>query len=159
MNRRQLLFKSGVVLGAILSIVTFSGLAVAAPINVQTQATAGNAAAGESGASIRSSALIDVLVTDTNGNPVTNMGSSVGNGTSAIALPPGWTLDIATVPPGGCLVTPTQFSNQRDGVYSIRVVPSVNNARCQWLSGDYIYRVQIDTARVDGSALGVLSIR
>ena len=45
------------------------------------------------------------------------------------------------------------------GVYSIRIVPSVNNPRCRWLSGDYIYRIQVDTSSVDGSALGVLSIR
>jgi hypothetical protein len=115
--------------------------------------------AGESGANIGSSALIDVLVTDTNGNPVTNLGANVGNGNGAINLPTGWTLDIATVPPGGCLVTPTQFSNQRDGVYSIRVVPFLNNASCRWLSGDYIYRVQVDTSSYDGSALGILSIR
>jgi hypothetical protein len=159
MNTSQLLFKSGVALAALLSLATFSTPAVAAPVNVQTLATASNAAAGESGANIGSSALIDVLVTDANGNPVTNLGTNVGNGNSAITLPTGWILNIPTVPPGGCLVTPTQFSNQRDGVYSIRVVPFVNNASCRWLSGDYIYRVQVDTSSYDGSGLGILSIR
>lgn len=159
MSMSQLLFKSGVTLGALLGLVTFSNPAIAAPVNVQTLATAGNAAAGESGASIGSSALIDVLVTDASGNPVSNLGAAIGNGNSAITLPTGWTLDVATVPPGGCGVTPTQFSNQRDGVYSIRVAPFVNNSSCQWLSGDYIYRIQVDTSSLDGSALGVLSIR
>jgi hypothetical protein len=155
----KLFCKSGIVLGTLLGLATFSTPAIAAPVNVQTLATASNAAAGESGATIGSSALIDVLVTDTNGNPVTNLGANVGNGNSSITLPTGWTLSIPTVPPGGCLVTPTQFSNQRDGVYSIRVVPFVNNASCRWLSGDYIYRVQVNTSSVDGSALGILSIR
>ena len=115
MNTLQLLFKSGVALGAILGLVTFSSPATAAPVNVQSLATAGNAAAGESGISIGSSALIDVLVTDANGSPVTNLGSTVGDGTFAVTLPTGWTLDIITNPPGGCLVTLTQFSNKRDG--------------------------------------------
>jgi len=155
----KLFCKSSVALEALLGLATFSTPALAAPVNVQTLATASNAAAGESGANIGSSALINVLVTDANGNPVTNLGANAGNGNSAITLPTGWTLNIPTVPPGGCLVTSTQFSNQREGIYSIRVVPFVNNASCRWLSGDYIYRVQVDTSAYDGSALGILSIR
>lgn len=158
MNLSQSLFKSGVALGTLLGLVAFSHPVFAAPVNVQTLASASNASRGEAGARIPVSALINVLVTSRNGNPVSNLGANAGNGNSAIGLPTGWTLDIVTVPPGGCLVTPTQFSNQRDGTYSIRVVPFVNNARCRWLSGDYIYRIRIDTPATDGSALGVLNI-
>ncbi len=56
-------------------------------------------------------------------------------------------------------MSPTQFSNQGNGIYSIRVVPFVNNPSCRWLSGDYLYTVQVSTPNQDGSTLGKLTIR
>jgi hypothetical protein len=125
---------------------------------VQTQATASNASAGESGASVGASALIGVLVLD-GGLPVSSLGASVGNGTSQITLPTGWTLTTRIVPPGGCVMTPTEFQNFGGGLYSIRVVPLVTNASCRWLSGDYLYAVRIDTMGFAGGGLGKLTIK
>lgn len=159
MKSQLLYLKSGLALGLVLNLMTFALPAQAVPVSLQTEATASNAAVGESGAAIASSALIDVLVLDTNGRPVSNLATNVGNGTSAITLPSGWTLNTSIVPPGGCLMSPTQFSNQGNGVYSIRVVPFVNNPSCRWLAGDYLYTVRVSTPTQDGSVLGKLSIR
>jgi hypothetical protein len=148
-----------VALGLLLNLVTFAIPATAAPVMVQTEATARNAAAGESGATIASSALIGVLVTSVDGKPVSTLGANLGNGTGAITLPSGWALITGAVPPSGCLMNPTQFSNQGNGIYSIRVVPFLNNPNCRWRSGDYLYTVRVGTATQDGSALGKLTIR
>ncbi len=75
MNTCQLLIKSSFTLGALLSLATFANPVMAAPVDVATLATASNAAVGESGTSIGASALIEVLVTDSTGNPVNNLGS------------------------------------------------------------------------------------
>jgi hypothetical protein len=146
-------------LGLLLNLVTFAIPATAAPVMVQAEATAGNAASGESGATIASSALIDILVTSVDGKPVSTLGANLGNGTAAITLPSGWALTTSAVPPGGCLMSPTQFSNQGNGIYSIRVVPFLNNPSCRWLSGDYLYTLRVGTAAQDGGALGKLTIR
>ncbi|MEK7732653.1 MAG: hypothetical protein AAB318_00440 [Planctomycetota bacterium] len=66
------------------------------------------------------------------------------------------------VPPGGCLMTPTQFYNAGDGIYTIRVVPFVDNQSCTWLAGDYHYAVALSTKGgkpYKGSGLGVLTIK
>ncbi|MBF8275632.1 MAG: hypothetical protein HW390_705 [Candidatus Brocadiaceae bacterium] len=132
-------------------------------LTVQTEGNASNASAGESGAAISSSALISVVVTNSLGAPVSNLGSSTGDGTSEIELPDGWTLSSGfNVPPGGCLMTPTQFYNAGDGIYTIRVVPFVDNQSCTWLEGDYHYAVALSTKGgkpYKGSGLGVLTIK
>lgn len=139
-------------------------------LTVQTEGNASNASAGESGAAISSSALISVVVTNSQGAPVSNLGSSTGDGTSEIELPDGWTLSSDfNVPPGGCLMTPTQFNNDGDGIYTIRVVPFVDNQSCTWLAGDYHYAVSIERREREressskkpfkGSGLGVLTIK
>lgn len=148
---------------SMLGLLSFASPTYAAPSTVQTYANPSNASAGEFGASVASSALISVLVTNADGNPLTNLGASIGNGTAAITLPSGWSLlQGFNVPPGGCLVTPTQFSNSNNGVYTIRVVPFTSNASCKWLSGDYHYVVKlsvpISTITYNGSGLGVLKI-
>jgi hypothetical protein len=121
---------------------------------VQAQINRGNAAAGDSGANVPASALISVLVT-AKGEPVTDLGASAGNQTSAIALPTGWTLqDGFNVRPGGCGVSVTEFGNQGGGIYDIRIVPFIDNPACTWLSGEYIYAVQLEVARtIDGHAV------
>jgi hypothetical protein len=151
--------KVALAFGFALSLTPLINPAEAAPVTIQTEATASNAAAGESGTTIASSALIELLVTDAGGMPVSNLGTTVGTGTSAITLPSGWDLQTPAVPPGGCLLTPTQFSNSNSGRYSIRVVPFANNPACHWLSGDYIYSIQIGSPSQFGSALGKLTIR
>ncbi|HEY9694815.1 MAG TPA: hypothetical protein V6D15_21660 [Oculatellaceae cyanobacterium] len=148
---------------SLLGLLSFANPVNAAPVTVQTEANRSNASAGEFGANIASSALISILATNADGNPITNLGSSVGNGTAAITLPSGWSLlQGFSVPPGGCLVTPTQFTNWNNGVYTIRVVPFTSNASCKWLSGDYHYGVKISvpvsTITYNGSGLGVLKI-
>lgn len=155
---------SAMVVASLFGLLMFPSLAEAAPVTVETLANKGNAAPGESGATIASSALISVLVTRANGEPITNLGASVGNGTAAIALPTGWALQTGfNVPPGGCLLTPTQFFNSGSGIYSIRVVPFVNNPACSWLSGDYHYVVQLQIpssggVTLRGSGLGVIKL-
>jgi hypothetical protein len=121
---------------------------------VQMQINRSNATAGGSGANVGASALISVLVT-LNGVPVTDLGVTDGNETSVINLPAGWTLrDGFNIRPGGCGVSVTQFVNQGQGLYDIRIVPLVDNAACVWLSGEYIYAVQIKVTRtIDGKAV------
>jgi hypothetical protein len=132
-------------------------------VGVQTETNPSNAAAGESGASIGVSALISVLVIKPNGGGVSNLGDSIGDGTSGITLPTGWTLTTGfNVAPGGCLMSPTQFTNGGGGIYTIRVVPFLDNPSCQWLSGEYHYVVRVnvalDTTTFRGRGLGVLRI-
>lgn len=131
---------------------------------VQTAANASNASPGESGATVAASALITVLVTKaSDGAPVSNLGSTTGNQTSEISLPSQWNFRQGfNVPPGGCLMTPTEFVNQGNGIYSIRVVPFLNNPACKWLSGQYHYVAEIKATiggkTHRGSGLGVLAV-
>ena len=133
---------------------------------VQMQINRGNATAGGSGANVSASALISVLVT-MRGEPVDDLGASVGTQTSPVSLPAGWTLtDGFNVRPGGCGVSVTEFGNQGHGLYYIRVVPFVDNPACAWLSGEYLYAIQLEFPRtidgetvvLRGGALGKLAI-
>ena len=139
------------------------GAAFAIGLKVQTASNVRPGLAGTSGASVASSALIEVLVTDGSGAGVTNLGASAGNQTSPVALPAGWTLRDLSVAPGGCKYTTTEFINLGDGAYSIRVVPFVGNPACKWLIGDYVYSVQIDKTvagkTFKGGAIGTILIR
>ncbi len=121
---------------------------------VQMQINRSNADAGDSGATVSSSVLISVLVT-LHGSPVDDLGVNAGNQTSAITLPAEWTLrDGFNVRPGGCSVSVTEFQNLGGGLYDIRIVPFVGNPACTWLSGEYIYGVQIETTRtINGKAV------
>lgn len=149
----------------LLLILFIPGIATADPVVIQTAANASNASSGESGASISSSALISVLVTNEAGTPLANLGASVGDGSAQITLPAGWTLfSNLNAPPGGCLLTPTEFHNWGNGSYNIRVVPFLNNPSCSWLAGDYHYVVTIKRlvnrlTLYKGSSLGVLTIQ
>lgn len=120
---------------------------------VQMQINRGNADAGDSGADVSSSALISVLVT-LHGRPVDDLGANAGTQTSAVNLPAGWTLrDGFNVRPGGSAVSVTEFVNLGGGLYDIRIVPFVDNPACTWLSGEYIYAVQLEVTRtIDGRA-------
>ena len=123
---------------------------------VQMQVNRSNAAAGGSGANVAASALMSVLVT-LNGEPVADLGASAGNQASAISLPTGWTLrDGFNVRPGGCGVSVTEFGNQGGGVYDIRIVPFVDNPACAWLSGEYVYAIQLEFTRTIGGETVVL---
>lgn len=114
---------------------------------VQVQINRSNANAGASGANISASALISVMVT-LDGAPVTDLGTTVGTGTSVVSLPAGWSLSAGfNVRPGGCDVSVTQFDNDGAGIYDIRIVPFVANPSCTWLSGEYIFAVQIKVTR------------
>jgi len=133
---------------------------------VQMQINRSNADAGDSGANVAASAIISVLVT-MDGEPVTDLGANAGNQNSVTPLPAGWTLlDGFNVRPGGCNASVTEFGNQGNGVYDIRIVPYVNNPVCTWLSGEYVYGIQIKVPRtiagkavsLQGSALGKLAI-
>ena len=133
---------------------------------VQMQINRSNADAGDSGANVDASAVISVLVT-LDGEPVADLGANAGNQTSVTPLPAGWTLvDGFNVRPFGCGVSVTEFLNQGGGIYDIRIVPYAGNPACKWLSGEYIYAIQIKTSRtvagktvsLQGSALGKLTI-
>jgi hypothetical protein len=133
--------------------------ALAAPLVMQTTASASNAAAGESGATVAASAIITVLVTDpASGAAVSGLGATVGNGTSAVALPAGWSFINGVVPPGGYGMSITQFVNAGNGTYHIRVVPSLLNPSSVWFEGDYHYVVGFSSAKLSGGALGSLAI-
>lgn len=130
-------------------------------VNVQTVATPGLASAGDSGVSIAASAILTVVVTDhKSGKTVTNLGASVGDGTTLIALPAGWSIWANVVPPGGCLMQPTEFNNWGNGVYTVRVVQSIPG--CVWLIGQYHFAPQLNVVvgpkTFTGSGLGHLTI-
>ena len=152
--------KSLVVVVASVSFLLLPSVVNALEVVVQTVGNPSNAAAGESGADIASSALLSVQVTRIiKGTPVGSLGKDVGEGTSEITLPPGWELrDGFNVPPGGCVMSPTQFTNEGKGIYTIRVVPYLENPDCTWLSGRYHYQVLIRGPGIIGSGLGVLRI-
>lgn len=123
---------------------------------VQMQINRSNATAGGSGANVDASALMSVLVT-LNGEPVADLGASAGNQASAINLPAGWRLrDGFNVRPGGCGVSVTEFTNQGGGLYDIRIVPFIDNPACSWLSGEYVYAIQLEFARTIGGDTVVL---
>jgi len=133
---------------------------------VQMQINRSNAVAGGSGANVAASALASLMVT-LDGVPVTDLGASVGNGTGVVGLPAGvsW-IDNFNVRPGGCGVSITQFGNQGNGIYDIRIVPFVGNPACHWLSGEYVFAVVIHITRniagspvtLQGGALAKLTI-
>jgi hypothetical protein len=123
---------------------------------VQMQINRGNATVGGSGANVEASAVMSVLVTY-NGQPVADLGANAGNQTSAINLPAGWTLrDGFNVRPGGCGVSITEFGNQGGGIYDIRIVPFIDNPACAWLSGEYVYAIQLEFRRTIGGETVVL---
>jgi hypothetical protein len=129
---------------------------------VQMQINRSNATAGGSGANVAASALISVLVT-LDGAPVSDLGATTGDGTSEVSLPTGWSLwGGFNVRPGGSDISVTQFVNDGNGIYDIRIVPFVRNPACVWLSGEYIYAVQIRATRkaavLQGGALAKLTI-
>ena len=126
-------------------------------VDVQTEAGAYFANAGEKGAAINTSAMILVQVNaQGSGAPVANLGASAGNGTAGIALPS--TLQLFSngpVPAGGCLMSPTQFTNWGNGTYNIRVVPFLTNPNCAWLSGMYTFVVHVKSGgTIIGSGTG-----
>jgi hypothetical protein len=133
---------------------------------VQMQINRSNATAGGSGANVFASAIISVLVTH-KGAPVADLGDYVGDQHSAVSLPTGWSLiDGFNVAPGGSVVTVTEFINQSHGLYDIRIVPFIDNPASTWLSGEYIFAVNIHLPRrvngkqalLQGSALAKLTI-
>lgn len=164
--------RQAVVVGSLLGFLLSPAAGEATTVIVQTVGNPGNAQAGEpvsfitppNPALIGISATISILVTSPiDGTPLANLGASVGAGSEEIPLPTGWNLlQGFSVPPGGCLMSVTQFVNPGNGIYVIRVVPALGNMACKWLSGDYHYVVEINvtvggvTSR--GSGLGVLSI-
>jgi len=140
--------------------------AVARELIVQMQINRGLAAAGASGPNIADSALISLLVT-LDGAPVDDLGALTGDGTGSVSLPAGWTLtDGFSVRPFGCSVSVTEFVNESAGIYDIRIVPFLATAACAWLSGEYIYAVNIRVTRkiagrtvvLQGGALAKLTI-
>ncbi len=123
---------------------------------VQVQINRSNADAGDSGATVPASALMSVLVTS-HGAPVDDLGANAGTQSAAIPLPAGWTLrDGFNVRPGGCGVSVTEFTNQGGGLYDLRLVPFVGNPACTWLSGEYVYAVQLEFSRTVGGQAVVL---
>jgi hypothetical protein len=48
-------------------------------------------------------------------------------------------------------VSVSEFLNLSAGLYDIRIVPFVGTSASTWLSGEYVYGVQIEAARtIDG---------
>jgi len=154
--------KQMTILFVLFSFLLIPAVSMAGEYKIQTLATQSNAGVGEGGAEVAASALITVVVTF-NGLPATQLGETVGDGTSEVTLPAGWTLTDHTVPPGGCMLSPTEFYNWEDGSYSIRVVPFLGTEGCTWLAGDYHYVVKLEKGRrpvgLRGSGLGSLTIK
>lgn len=115
-------------------------------VEVETETSALNADPGDKG-----DILIDLLVTKSRTQrPVSNVAASIPRNNAGITLPSRIGLATVTVAAGGCSVTPIQFTNAGNGVYTIRAVPFVDNASCNWLAGEYIFLV---TVRGPGGAI------
>jgi hypothetical protein len=147
---------------AVLASMATTAAAHAAVVKVETKAYRGFADAGESGATFDVSADISVLVTR-DGVPVLGLGDAIPMNGSAITLPPAFRLQTSFVAPVGplgigCILDPIAFTNHGNGVYTIRVVPSLDNPICRWGLGDYHYTVRIQTPQLKGAAMGVLTI-
>ena len=50
----------------------------------------------------------------------------------------------------------TEFLNQGGGLYDIRIVPFIDNPACAWLSGEYVYAIQLEFTRTIGGETVVL---
>ena len=50
----------------------------------------------------------------------------------------------------------TEFQNQGAGLYDIRIVPFAGNPACAWLSGEYVYGIQLEFTRTIGGETVVL---
>lgn len=125
-------------------------------VEVETEMNRGHAAPGGTG-----DALVSILVTTSRTQkPVSGLAASIARNNSGITLPTRVSFGNLTVPPGGCTITPTQFTNNGNGVYTIRFVPYLANANCKWLSGDYLYLVIVKDAagKVAGEGLAKLSL-
>ena len=125
-------------------------------VEVDTEMNRGQAAPAGTG-----DALVSILVTNSRTQkPLSSLAASIARNNSGITLPARVSFGHLTVPPGGCAITPTEFTNQGDGVYTIRFVPFVGNASCKWLSGDYPYLVIIKNGAgtVIGEGLAKLSL-
>lgn len=152
-------------MGSTLAVFLLPALGEATTAIVQTAGSQANALEGgglSSDQTLANAAFLHVVVTSPlDGSPVVNLGGNVGDGSSPIALPAGWTLD-AFPAFGGCGgMTPIRFLNSGNGAYQIAVVPVVVLGFCGgWISGvDYVYRIHINAGGFQGSGLGVLSVR
>jgi hypothetical protein len=67
---------------------------------------------------------------------------------------------------GACDITITEFCNQSNGLYDIRIVPNANNPACTWFAGEYIYAALLQFSQtiagrkvvLQGGTLGKLTI-
>jgi hypothetical protein len=67
---------------------------------------------------------------------------------------------------GGSGANVPEFLNQGGGLYDIRIVPFIDNPACAWLSGEYVYGIQLEfthtiggeTVVLQGGTLGKLAI-
>lgn len=118
---------------------------------VQSAVNNGNAAPGNTGWILVSFHVSSARTQQ----PKAALASSVGTGAGAITMPSNIVFDDVTVPPGGCALTPTQFSNAGSGVYNLRLVPFTGNTSCKWNAGEYVHEIHIKNGagKIVGSAL------
>ncbi|MGQ0592870.1 MAG: hypothetical protein ACT4QB_09525 [Gammaproteobacteria bacterium] len=125
MGKMYVVLLSGGLVGAPLAAV--AGGPVGATL--QTEGNAGLAVAGNV-----LPAKLSVVVTKSDGRPATGFAPSGNN-----VLPAGWGLTSGfNVPPGGCAMTPSAFTNVGAGIYTIEVVPA-----CFWVTGEHHYMVSL----------------
>jgi hypothetical protein len=108
-------------------------------------------------------AVVTVVVTKA-GVPVTNAGTSVGNGTGIITLPTGWKLYNPVGPYQ--ILMPIAFSNLGNGIYAISYVLATGGITSgytprAWRAGDYhmVFQVKANNLQDQGDGLGVLKIQ
>ncbi|MGQ0658447.1 MAG: hypothetical protein ACT4NU_10200 [Chromatiales bacterium] len=148
------------VLGAAFGCLMLAplGALAAGPIGstLQTEASAGTAAAGNA-----DSALISVLITKTNGLPAPNFGDGVDLENEIFIVTGFNQPDLGS----GCVLKAQNYTNHLNGVYTVEVVPMLDPGpgSCNWLAGEYHYVVKINSVipsvgRFRGSTLGTLDI-
>jgi pimeloyl-ACP methyl ester carboxylesterase len=84
--------------------------------------------------------------------------STIGNRNSVITLPSGWQLDTILVPPGGCSLWATGLENDGKGGYRLSVMTRGTKESCEWLRGDYHFRLKINVNKFRGSSIGKITV-
>lgn len=141
-----------------LFLILFSVPALAAELTVQTSSNATGVTAGS-----QSPFVLTVLVLDRNGIPENTLGGVVGNGSSVITLPEGWSISYPDDQITSCSglgadhIVPTLFANRGDGAYTIQIKPN-SALSCMWDSGSAHYVVRLQIVRDNGAGLGQLDV-
>jgi len=130
-------------------------------VKIESSGARGTATVGESQVSEYNSASILVFARDSQtGAPITDLAprGHTGNCKSVILLPVGVRLITKLVPPGGCVLEPTNIYNDHTGAYTLSVMTVAKTGPCPWKKGQYHYLLEVNTSEHRGQSFGTIVI-